>query len=44
VDFLKVAAEAGVRTHTTAFPLRDANDALARLREGRLVGAAVLQP
>jgi alcohol dehydrogenase, propanol-preferring len=44
VDFLKVAAEAGVRTHTTAFPLRDANDALARLREGRLVGAAVLRP
>jgi len=44
VDFLKVAAEAGVRTHTTVFPLRDANDALARLREGRLVGAAVLQP
>jgi propanol-preferring alcohol dehydrogenase len=44
VDFLKVAAEARVRTHTTLFPLDQANDALARLREGRLVGAAVLRP
>ena len=44
VDFLKVAAEARVRTHTTLFPLDQANEALARLREGRLVGAAVLLP
>jgi propanol-preferring alcohol dehydrogenase len=44
VDFLKVAAEADVRTHTTVFPLREANEALARLRDGKLVGAAVLQP
>jgi len=31
-----------VRTHTEAVPLTEANDALARLREGRLEGAAVL--
>jgi propanol-preferring alcohol dehydrogenase len=44
VDFLKVAAEARVRTHTTTFPLQHANEALARLRDGALVGAAVLRP
>jgi propanol-preferring alcohol dehydrogenase len=43
-DFLKVARETGVRTHTTIFPLHDANEALARLRDGRLTGAAVLRP
>lgn len=43
-DFLKVASEAGVRTHTTVFALAQANEALARLRNGDLVGAAVLQP
>jgi alcohol dehydrogenase, propanol-preferring len=44
VDFLEVAAEARVRTHTTTFPLQQANEALARLRDGALVGAAVLRP
>ncbi len=44
VDFLKVAAQARIETHTTAFPLVEANEALDRLRAGRLVGAAVLQP
>jgi alcohol dehydrogenase, propanol-preferring len=43
-DFLWVAREAGVRTHTTIFPLQEANEALSRLRDGRLTGAAVLQP
>jgi len=43
-DFLRVAREAGVRTHTTIFPLQEANKALSRLRDGRLTGAAVLQP
>jgi alcohol dehydrogenase, propanol-preferring len=43
-DFLKVAAEAKIRTHTTVFPLDQANETLARLREGSLVGAAVLRP
>ncbi|HVI62094.1 MAG TPA: zinc-binding dehydrogenase, partial [Bradyrhizobium sp.] len=43
-DFLKVAHEAGVRTHTTSFPLEQVNEALTRLRDGKLVGAAVLRP
>ena len=44
VDFLKIATEAKVRTHTTVFPLLQANEALARLRDGKLTGAAVLRP
>ncbi|UGX97987.1 zinc-dependent alcohol dehydrogenase family protein [Bradyrhizobium barranii subsp. barranii] len=44
VDFFAAAAKADIRTHTTVFPLTDANEALARLREGKLVGAAVLSP
>jgi propanol-preferring alcohol dehydrogenase len=44
VDFFKAAATADIRTHTTVFPLDQANEALARLREGRLVGAAVVRP
>src|SRR5215475_2464698 len=44
IDFLAVAAKANIRTHTTVFPLDQANEALARLREGKLVGAAVLRP
>ncbi|MCA1455644.1 zinc-dependent alcohol dehydrogenase family protein [Bradyrhizobium sp. BRP22] len=43
-DFLKVARQAGIETTTTTFPLDQANEALARLRSGKLVGAAVLQP
>jgi alcohol dehydrogenase, propanol-preferring len=44
LDFLEVAAQANIRTHTTSFPLERANEALAQLREGGLVGAAVLLP
>jgi propanol-preferring alcohol dehydrogenase len=44
VDFFKAAAAVGIRTHTAVFPLDQANEALARLREGKLVGAAVLRP
>jgi alcohol dehydrogenase, propanol-preferring len=44
IDFLEAAAQANIRTHTTVFPLEQANEALARLREGALVGAAVLLP
>ncbi|NVN86016.1 MAG: zinc-dependent alcohol dehydrogenase family protein [Rhodopseudomonas sp.] len=44
VDFLKVAAAAGIRTQTTAFPLTEANEVIARLRRGELLGAAVLVP
>jgi alcohol dehydrogenase, propanol-preferring len=44
LDFLKIAPRAGIRTQTTAFPLAEANDVLAKLRTGQLLGAAVLQP
>ena len=44
LDFLKVTPRAGIRTQTTAFPLREANDVLNKLRSGLLLGAAVLKP
>ena len=41
-EFLALADKLSIRTHTVPLPLADANEALARLREGRLRGAAVL--
>jgi len=41
-EFLPLAAEIGIRTEVEVFPLEAANEALSRLREGRLQGAAVL--
>jgi propanol-preferring alcohol dehydrogenase len=43
-EFLALAARIPVRTSTVALPLVQANDALARVREGRIEGAAVLVP
>ena len=43
-EFLALAAQAGVRTETVAYPLARANDALAYLRKGALQGGAVLVP
>jgi alcohol dehydrogenase, propanol-preferring len=43
-EFLEIAANVPVRTHTKAYPLADANRALDDLRHGRLQGAAVLVP
>jgi propanol-preferring alcohol dehydrogenase len=43
-SFLAIAPRAGIKTHTTVYLLREANAALAALRNGALVGAAVLQP
>jgi propanol-preferring alcohol dehydrogenase len=43
-EFFPVAGQAGVRTHTTPYPLEQANQALDDLRRGRLSGAAVLVP
>jgi alcohol dehydrogenase, propanol-preferring len=43
-EFLALAPEVPVRTVTEVRPLADANDALDRLRAGRLQGAAVLVP
>jgi propanol-preferring alcohol dehydrogenase len=44
LDFLKVASQANIRTETAAFPLGEANQVLAKLRAGQLLGAAVLTP
>jgi alcohol dehydrogenase, propanol-preferring len=41
-DFLALAPKAGVKTSVETLPLDQANEALTRLREGRLRGAAVL--
>ena len=41
-EFLELAPKAGIATTVEPVPLEDANEALARLREGRLRGAAVL--
>jgi len=43
-EFLAIAAEIPIRTHTTPYALADANDALRDLRSGSLTGAAVLVP
>ena len=43
-EFLALAPTIPVRTVTQAYPLAQANEALADLREGRLTGAAVLVP
>lgn len=44
IEFFEVAAQAVIRTHTSAFPLREANEVLSKLRAGQITGAAVLQP
>jgi len=41
-EFLALAPQIPVRTEVQPFPLADANEALRRLREGELRGAAVL--
>lgn len=43
-DFLALAPQVPVRTRVESMPLAQANDALTRLREGRISGAAVLLP
>jgi propanol-preferring alcohol dehydrogenase len=43
-EFLALAAEAGVRADIESHPLRDANEALIRLKRGAVRGAAVLVP
>jgi propanol-preferring alcohol dehydrogenase len=44
LDFLALAPQIGISTHTTRYPLVEANQALADLRAGRFQGAAVLVP
>jgi alcohol dehydrogenase, propanol-preferring len=43
-EFLALAPRVPVRTEVQTFPLAEANGALARLRDGRIRGAAVLVP
>ncbi len=43
-EFLALAPQAGITTATVAYPLAEANRALADLRHGALQGAAVLVP
>jgi propanol-preferring alcohol dehydrogenase len=41
-EFMRIAGEVSLRPQIEAFPLAEANEALARLKAGRLRGAAVL--
>ncbi len=41
-EFLKLAAQANIKTETKLFQLHEANEALQQLREGKFTGAAVL--
>jgi propanol-preferring alcohol dehydrogenase len=43
-EFLALAPQVPVQTEVTVFPLAEANEALASLRDGRLIGAGVLEP
>jgi alcohol dehydrogenase, propanol-preferring len=43
-EFLAIAPRVPIRTMIETFPLADANDALKRVRTGRVHGAAVLLP
>jgi propanol-preferring alcohol dehydrogenase len=43
-EFLALAPKVPVKTEIEVFPLAEANEALTRLLEGRLRGAAVLVP
>lgn len=44
IEFLGLAPNVGIETKTTVYPLQQANEALADLRDGRFDGAAVLVP
>ena len=44
LEFLRLVPQIGIVTHTTRYPLQQANQALADLRAGRFEGAAVLLP
>ena len=43
VDFMRYATEIPLRMQTQVYPLAEANQALADLRGGRVLGAAVLR-
>jgi alcohol dehydrogenase, propanol-preferring len=41
-NFFRIVPQIGIETEISAYPLAEANQALADLREGKVVGAAVL--
>jgi alcohol dehydrogenase, propanol-preferring len=43
-EFMALVGQIPIETRTEAWPLADANEALARLRAGQITGAAVLRP
>jgi len=43
-EFLSLVRQRPLQVSRTTFALTQANDALSRLRDGQLVGAAVLVP
>jgi propanol-preferring alcohol dehydrogenase len=43
-QFMALAARIPIKTRTEVWPLSHANEALARLRDGRVVGAVALTP
>jgi propanol-preferring alcohol dehydrogenase len=44
VEFIALAQQANIESSITTYPLSQANEALHALRDGRIVGAAVLVP
>jgi alcohol dehydrogenase, propanol-preferring len=42
-EFLRLAPQVPVKSDVTVFPLEQAGEALEKLREGKFVGAAVVQ-
>jgi propanol-preferring alcohol dehydrogenase len=44
IEFIELAARAGVHSHVTTYPLEAANEALTDLRAGSFTGAGVLLP
>ncbi len=44
IDFLNIAPRVPIRPRVTTFDLADANEAIGRLRAGKIAGAAVLIP
>jgi propanol-preferring alcohol dehydrogenase len=42
IEFFGLISHVPVKTHVETFPLAGANEALARLRDGKVQGAAVL--
>ena len=42
-EFFKIASEIMIHTEVKAYPLKEANQALQDLREGKITGSAVIQ-